>query len=87
MNLKCKVEPIDDGQFLATVQGSNTEGEKHGNLGKVCDSLTEAIKFVHSEIDVCVDKLGEKTTPLPLGTPKKTNKETGKAGKERPDNK
>jgi hypothetical protein len=77
MNLKCKVEPIDDGQFLATVQGSNAAGEKHGNLGKVCDSLVEAIKFVHSEINVCVDKLGEKTAKLPFD--KDSNKPKGKA--------
>lgn len=64
MNLKVRLEPIDDGKHLAVVQGSNSEGERHGNLGKVCKSEADAVEFIHKQIDICVDKLAEKSGAL-----------------------
>ena len=72
--VKARIEQIDDGQFLAQVVGSNTDGEKHGNLGKVCDSIDEALDYVREETKNAIKMLVEATGTLPGTEPKKAKK-------------
>jgi len=77
--MKAEIKRIDDDEYLATVTAGNAEGENHGNLGRVCKTIGEAVTYVKKEIDTAMDKLAEKSGKLPFdGKKGKGEKEEGK---------
>lgn len=75
--VKVDVRQIEGGDYLVTASGANSEGEKHENLGTVCEDEKEALDFAKKQLDKMRDMLVEKTGKLPLndGKKKDTKKE------------
>lgn len=65
--LKAEIKMIDDEEYLAIVTAANSENESHGNLGRVCKTIGEAVAYAKKEIDAAMDKLAEKSGKLDLG--------------------